>query len=463
MFLICLFLFILVAPLAVFWSQGYRFDFESRKISQTGGLFLKVIPRQVNVYIDGKPNKRTDFFFGSLLIENLLPKKYNVTVVKEGYHSWEKNLEIKEKEVTEIKNIVLFPKNVNFNLLSGRVKDFWFSPDQRKIIIKEIQEKESSLLTDENESKEYNWSLKLYDLNKNVRSHLVEENDFFSPEVELINLYFSEDSKKIYLEVKIKNKERYFELNLEETRPTLIEIKFIFPALEDLVAWRQINDQLYYLDNSGHFFKVRGAPLSPQEWNSLKQETKLSFALSDFLENYPEKEKLSAEPFLFNKDAQYDLKIFQNFIFLQENDTLFKFNSESKVFEYFFEKINSLKISPDNKKLAYFSDHEIWLLFLSDKKDFPARKEGEKVFLIRLSEKIIDLSWINSDYLIFSTEDKIRISEINDQDRVNIIDFFEIKKLSQKGSFLKMFFNQFNKKLYFLKDRDLYSFEALVF
>lgn len=186
-FLVCSFLFILITPSIVLYSQGYRIDLENKKFTQTGGLFLKILPRQTDVYIDGKLNKRTDFFFGSVLIENLLPKKYKVEVKKEEHHSWEKTLEIKEKEVTEDKNIILFPQNINFSVLASQVEQFWFSPDQRKIILKEKEEP--------------GWVLKLYDLNKNIKSHLIGQEDISPKEAQLINLDFSEDSKKIYLEV----------------------------------------------------------------------------------------------------------------------------------------------------------------------------------------------------------------------------------------------------------------------
>ena len=78
LFLICLFLFLLIAPVTIFYSQGYRFDIDSKKITQTGGLFLKIEPKQVEIYINGKLKKKTDFFFGSALIENLLPRKYKI-------------------------------------------------------------------------------------------------------------------------------------------------------------------------------------------------------------------------------------------------------------------------------------------------------------------------------------------------------------------------------------------------
>jgi hypothetical protein len=139
LFLVCLFLFLLIVPLAVLYSQGYRIDWDNKKLTQTGGLFLKILPKQVEVYFDGKLKEKTDFFFGSILIENLLPKKYKIGVKKAGFYPWEKTLEIKEKEVTEAKNIVLFPENPDFTILTKEVEGFWFSPNQKEIILKDFE------------------------------------------------------------------------------------------------------------------------------------------------------------------------------------------------------------------------------------------------------------------------------------------------------------------------------------
>jgi len=435
-FLVCSFLFILIAPSIVLYSQGYRIDLENKKFTQTGGLFLKILPRQTDVYIDEKLNKRTDFFFDSVLIENLLPKKYKVEVKKEEHHSWEKTLEIKEKEVTEVKNIILFPQNINFSVLAGQVEQFWFSPDQRKIILKEGEEDKSSSSTSSSKldsvKEKPGWVLKLYDLNKNIKSHLIGQEDISPKETQLINLDFSEDSKKIYLEVSAGEEIKYFTLEgFDGIKPLLTEGESPSPPIEDIVIYQQVDNDIYYLDNFGHLFK-NGA-------------------------------RITAMPFPIKQETGYVLEIFQGFIFLRElNGDLYKFNPDLKVFENFFERINSLKISPDNKKLAYFSNHEIWILFLSDKNDPPQKKAGEKLFLIRLSEAITDVFWINSNYLIFIAGDNIKISEIDDRDKLNIIDIFETKKLPQNGSSLEMFWNQFDKKLYLLSGNNLYGSGTLL-
>jgi len=437
-FLACFLLFVLIAPSAVLYSQGYRFDFENKKFTQTGGLFIKALPKQADVYLDDKQNEKTDFFFGSILIENLLPKKYKVEVKKEGYHLWEKTLEIKEREVQEVKNIVLFPQNINFNVLSNGVERFWFSPDQKKII---LQEKEK-----------LGWALKLYDLDKKIKSHLLNEEDFFAEETELINLNFSEDSKKIYLQTELaaagegedegklqggqtssptaaKEKIQYFTLELEKITPILTETTPPLPPVENAIAYRQINSDIYYLDESGRLFK-----------NGVE---------------------LTSEPFPIEQETEYALEVFQNNIFLRETDVLYKFNDDSKSFEIFFDKIKSLKNSPDNKKLAYSSDHEIWLLFLSDKTDSPQKKAGEKIFLMRLSEEISNVSWLNDNYLIFIAGDKIKISEIDDRDRLNIIDIFEIKNSPAEGGPPEISWNQSDKKLYLLNEETLYQSSAI--
>jgi len=432
LFFIFFVIFILVAPTLILYFQGYRFDFKKKSLTQIGGLFLKVIPKQVEIYIDDKLVKKTDWFFGSTLIENLLPKKYKIEIKKENFYPWEKTLEIKEKEVSEVKNIVLFPKNLDFQILTKNLKNFWISPDGMKIV----------LLEEENE---LGWALKLYDLEKLVKSHLVTEKDISQKsEVDFLDLEWAADSKEIYLNVGMKEEERVFALNLEKIPPSLSEKKIPLPS-ENIIASQNFNGNNYYLDNFGHLFK--------------------------------DGEKLTKNPFSIKPETKYQLNIFSDYIFLREGEenrfssspfavaregeNLYLFNTEQGFFEKFFEKINDIKISPDNEKLVFFSDSEIWVLFLKEKWDQPTKKAGEKSLITRLSEKIGDVFWLNSDYLIFTTQDKIKIAEIDDRDKINIIDLDEFPPTTS-GEGPKIFFNQVDKKIYILSSGVLYQSESLL-
>jgi len=444
LFLICLLLFLLITPTTIFYSQGYRFDFKNKRLTQTGGLFLKAEPKAVEIYINGQLVKKTDFFFGSALIENLLPKRYKVEVKKEGYFVWEKNLEIREKEVTEVKNIVLFLKNPNFEILTKEVKNLWFSPDEKKIILSEVNEQGL-------------WALKLFDLERNIKSHLIQEVDVYSNYIpplhppasagpsgaDLMNLEFSEDSKEIYLDIRMKDsspptilpltkggwspQEKKFILKLDKFPPILTEkiLKEELPR-ENIITSKKINNDVYHLDNFGHFFKNG--------------------------------EKLTEKSFPVKLETEYALEIFQNFIFLKEGQILYQFIPQLKSFEKFFEGINDLKISPDNKKLVFFSNSEIWILFL---KAEGTKKAGEKLFLIRLSEKIGDIFWLNSDYLIFNSGDYLKIVEIDDRDRIQTWDI-PLRPNFGVGADPKIYFNQSNKKLYILSKGNLYDSEKLI-
>ena len=434
LFFVFFLIFLLGAPLIILYEQGYRFDLEKKSLTQTGGLFLKVIPKQTEIYINGKLVKKTDFFFGSALIENLLPKKYIIRVEKEGYFPWEKSLEIREREVTEAKNVVLFPVKLNFEILSRDIKNFWLSPDGEKLILKE---------TNGN-----GWSLKLYEPKTKVKSHLITEKDFSKGGADLLDLAWSQDSREVYLDLGIKEKEKRFSFQVNQTPPILIE-KEIATSSETIISSQKVNGDIYYIDNFGHLFKSPSAA---------------------------EGEKLTEKPFPVKAETEYKLSIFPEYIFLEEEKTLYQFNHDSKSFEKLFEKINGLKISPDNKKLLFFSDPEIWVLFLKEKSNPPSKKAGEKILLIRLfSEKIESAFWLNSDYLIFNAGDKIKIAEIDERDKLNIVDLAEVDELpfisthrplsEEEARVFKnpeIFFNQIDRKLYVLSDGNLFQSSPLL-
>jgi hypothetical protein len=267
LFSVCLFLFLIAAPSAIFYSQGYRLDFAQRKIVQTGAFYFKVSPPSAQIYINGKLKKKTALLLNSARIENLLPKNYEVEIKKEGYYSWRKNLKIEERMVTEAKNVILFPKTTDFKMLTENQNEI----DK---IISEIQKK--SLV-----------------------------------------------SKKL-LPQKLTTKE------------------------------------------------IRG-----------------------------------------------------------------------------------FELSPDSQKIAYFTNYEIWVLYLQDQYDQPRKKAGEDIFLTRLSEKIGKVLWLTNHYLIFSAGNKIKVAEIDDRDRINMMELAEFKEP-------EIFWDKDRKNLYVLSQKTLYLSESLL-
>lgn len=115
LFLTILF-FVSISPLILFYAWGYTFDWNEKKPVLTGGLYLRSIPKDAEIYLDGEPIEKTPNF-----IKRLAPKEYRVKVVKKGYHPWQKKLRVESKLVTEVKNILLIPTNPKIEIVNEKL------------------------------------------------------------------------------------------------------------------------------------------------------------------------------------------------------------------------------------------------------------------------------------------------------------------------------------------------------
>ena len=82
--LACVILFLIITPYILLYSLGYRIDFENRKIVTTGGLYIKVLPQDVNVIIDSTITNKTGLFSNSVYVQDLLPKENTVYIQIDG-------------------------------------------------------------------------------------------------------------------------------------------------------------------------------------------------------------------------------------------------------------------------------------------------------------------------------------------------------------------------------------------
>ncbi len=92
-----------VAGGAIFLAKGYRFSPKTGAVKGTGIISVASIPDQASVYIDGHLTTASN-----ATVSSLTPKNYDVKITKDGFISWEKNVEVKEGLVTQIK-ATLFP------------------------------------------------------------------------------------------------------------------------------------------------------------------------------------------------------------------------------------------------------------------------------------------------------------------------------------------------------------------
>ncbi|MCK9573507.1 MAG: PEGA domain-containing protein [Candidatus Omnitrophica bacterium] len=110
--------FVILTPVIVYYSLGYKFDIKSKKFLKTGALSIKTFPRAITVYLDGR---KIDELTPSTIRE-LMPRKYDLVLEKEGFYSYRMEIEIRPSLVNNV-DVFLIPKirgiekiKFNFNI-----------------------------------------------------------------------------------------------------------------------------------------------------------------------------------------------------------------------------------------------------------------------------------------------------------------------------------------------------------
>ena len=118
-------IFLVTAPLVVLYTAGYRLNFDTGHLVRTGLFYVTSIPKSANILINDEETETTPGF-----VQNLIPRDYQITVSKDGYHDWSKTLPIYSNETTFIEDVTLFLDTDPNNIVQADVVQSAASPDQ---------------------------------------------------------------------------------------------------------------------------------------------------------------------------------------------------------------------------------------------------------------------------------------------------------------------------------------------
>lgn len=118
-----------IAGGAIYLAKGYRYQPETGTFSGTGIISVSSIPDQASVYLDGHLTTATDDN-----ITSLPPKTYKVRIVKEGYVPWEKDIEVRQGLVSEIKATLFRSIPTIYPITYSGVDFSVLSPDSLKLM-----------------------------------------------------------------------------------------------------------------------------------------------------------------------------------------------------------------------------------------------------------------------------------------------------------------------------------------
>ena len=433
LFILMVLVFAVIAPAIIMYSQGYRFDVKKMKFLETGGIYIKTLPSDAGVTIDNDYKNRTSGFSKDVLIQNLLPENHNIKIEKENYYSWEKTLEVEEKKVTEAKYIILFPDEMPFASIDNDVKNFYPFPDNNRILLLTVS---NELLSYDSEKKETQKILSKTQTPYNIS-----------------DISFSPTGKRALIKTSTG---LHYLLNTETS--TISLIKSMSSKTQNVVFDSNNEGSFFYQSNNLIYRINADKQATPRLF---KKDTVSAFAINGndvySFENgllYKDNillntnETLSKEP-LEIKGKTYELVAMENEIFLIENKTIvYLFNKETKIFDKKIEAKTELKYTPFYERILFAADNELWLLLLKETETPFFSQAYSVVFISRFSQNIGDIKWLNGDYFVYTLNNKINISEIDNRDHINSFE------LPQSG-ISKIFFNGNTKKLFLLDEEEL--------
>lgn len=102
-------------------ANGYKINWRAKNLEQTGMIYLKSDPRDVEIYLNNKLYGRKT----PIKIAGLLPRRYDVEIKKDDYSGWKKSFTVASGQVEVAEDILLFynqPKELEIS--SEETKNF---------------------------------------------------------------------------------------------------------------------------------------------------------------------------------------------------------------------------------------------------------------------------------------------------------------------------------------------------
>ncbi|MBI1984922.1 MAG: PEGA domain-containing protein [Candidatus Wildermuthbacteria bacterium] len=415
--------FLLGTPSVILYSQGYRIDWNSKIIAQTGGLYIKATPGRADIYINNEFVKRTDFIFNSTLLGNLLPKSYSVRIEKEGFEPWTKTLAIQPKQVTQVKNVILFPEERTFKSVFQNVSQFWPSPEGGKLILQKTFPDNS-------------WDLVLWEPAQNQERTIAKG----KAEEGILSLQWAEDSSRILVRT-ISDKETATAIwnlqgnqrdpcllvacSLDFTGRNILEASFVpqdpnqAAVLKSVRGSQELGIINYITKEPFTALASSVAAFTVQDKN-LFYLTRDGTLLQKDLSSNAQPAALNEKAYPVQNETTYEIIPAGKDIFILEEHTKLSRLSPEKDFMVLSSNANSVAPDKDGKRIAYTKGSEIRVLYL-EANDQLSLKQNSIVSLGSFGNTVLNLVWLENDYLAFTAGNEIKISETDSRDSVNAI------------------------------------------
>lgn len=427
----------------LYMAKGYVFELNGLKINfkKTGMIIYSSKPSDGKVTLNGKKVKKGS---GSSLfpskIYGLLAGDYDLRLEKENYLPWEKKLHIEQGFVTWANYILLFPQNpVRDTVIEdGKITAAESSPDNRKI----------AFIYETLANKQEIWLLDTLNLSKTKLMPASQTQEEMLASNSVLSMNWSEDSSKVLLKFKSKEKNGFFVMNTRDPENS-INLNEMFKMDFDNLIWSPTDSsELFWLKES-NLYKVN---LSNKTLSASLADKIVSINTSESRSLYLVRD-LSGERSMWTIDTAGgnltkiikslpNSKNYQVRTSNKNNDILVIVDGEVRTLymvKNIGDKVDLIELSKsstdanwseDGKKVLYSNEKNIWAYDLEKSKEFEVAKDVDVKFV----------SWYDDFHLAVNIAGEYKIIEMDGGNPV----------LIGKSSISKVFFSPDSRYLFYL-------------
>jgi len=444
--IVCVVCFFVITPILVFYSMGYRFNFEKMEITATGGIYVRTFPAAGQIVIDSKISEKPGLFSNSIFVQSLIPKNHTVLVAKQGYYDYSKIIPVEKNQVTKLENILLVKSALTFAGISDKVDYFSTAPNNQNIITAYLIGK--------------NISFNYFKLGQTSKAQIFS----ISQTGNVSDIKWSDDSHSALIKIDNQGSISYYLVDATNQKLAPVRLSYLDRNSQQISFNPQDSLSLFYIKNRTLYsakgdnslpiinsiisFKTSGS-------NIIWLSTKGALNVSDL--SGKSTSPIISKNLTLDSSQTYKITSVAGNTFLESNKSLFELNQRAKSFEDLDVPTINYKLiaSSDNKNLVLCNARQIYLYSLADKK-------YNKLFS---GENITDCQWLNNNYIIFTDGNKIIISEIDYRGNINVITLPQTITTQSDQTIAiknpKMFFNPQDGKVYILTNNTFITSEKI--
>jgi len=441
-------IFLITASSVLFYTFGYRFNFERGIFIYTGSISIKSSPETVDIRVDDEiiPNAKLGILNNSIHLSGLAPGEHFIKVSAPGYLSWSKKTTVQSGLSTEFWNVLLIKEAPAIENITGTENAIKIFQAPKQGLFAVVKEKDNQLMVD------------TLDTNAKTNEQLLSLTNVILPKDREENIEWSPDNRKVLVPLeqagststrlpsRLNQSEAggeagqhfYFIVDIGTKQASLLH-QLTKNQDKDALRnprWDPANrDFLFYLDGTTLRRINTGTPEAPpvlirenvRDYNFsgkniyyLGNDNGIIYRLSaERIDSEPT--QITTAPIDIIPDSFYSLVAYDDSrltIREQKTSRLFVYNKIPSA-EIVFRPIagsgtKGVQFSNDGKKLLFFTDNEISVYFLRDWDAQPTRDRDTTIQIARFSNTLRNVQW---------TADYAKIIELDNRDRRNILDF----------------------------------------